>query len=220
METLPDKTEEFRKLLSNKSPEVFKRRLWEAVKAYNPDSVILRYLRARKFDVDNGVTMLVSAVNWRDEIRIEETVNSCGESVGLKKSPTKDEKDFMAQYRSGKSYVRGTDKDNHPVYVIKVKLHDPNAQSAQTMESYVLHNIESIRLLVREPYDKACLIFDLSGFGLRNMDFHLVKFLVQVFEARYPETLGLVLVHNAPFIFWGTFSLFVRLLGDHLTFWV
>jgi hypothetical protein len=46
-------------------------------------------------------------------------------------------------------------------------------------------------------------VFDLTGFGLGNMDFHVVKFIVQVFEARYPETLGAVLVHNAPFVFWG-----------------
>ncbi|KAF4119941.1 SEC14 [Geosmithia morbida] len=206
IDTAPDRIEEYRKIMTSKSPQVFKKRFWESIKAYNPDSIILRFLRARKWDVGNATTMLVSAINWRDEIRIEETIINRGESVMFETSHTQCVKDFVAQYKSGKSYVRGTDKDLHPVYVIKVKLHDPHAQSSQTMESYVLHNIESIRLLVREPNDKACLIFDLTGFGLRNMDFHLVKFMIQVFESRYPETLGLVLVHNAPFIFWGIWS--------------
>jgi hypothetical protein len=71
------------------------------------------------------------------------------------------------------------------------------------MEAYVLHNIESLRIGAREPDDKACLLFDMTGFGMRNMDFHLTRFIVEVFEARYPETLGRVLVHNAPFVFWG-----------------
>lgn len=200
---VPDKTEVFRKLLTNKSPDHFRRRLWEAVKADNPDALVLRFLRARKWDIEKSISMLVSAVNWRSDMRLQEDVVIVGESVALKDAPTKDDKDFLEQYRSGKSFVRGTDNNHHPVYVVKVKLHNPNAQSSKCMENYVLHNIESIRLLVREPNDKATLIFDLSGFGLKNMDFHVVKFILEVFEARYPETLALVLVHNAPFVFWG-----------------
>jgi hypothetical protein len=71
------------------------------------------------------------------------------------------------------------------------------------MESYALHNIETLRIMAKGTHDRACLLFDLTGFGLRNMDFQLVKFLMQIFEARYPETLEVILVHNAPFVFWG-----------------
>jgi hypothetical protein len=42
---------------------------------------------------------------------------------------------------------------------------------------------------------------------LRNVDLHVFKFLTTVFEARYPETLGVVLIHNAPFVFWGKLKL-------------
>lgn len=59
--------------------------------------------------------------------------------------------------------------------------------------------------MVKPPGDKACLLFDMTGFSLRNVDFHMVKFLAEVFEARYPETLGLTLIHKAPFAFWGSF---------------
>jgi hypothetical protein len=30
-----------------------------------------------------------------------------------------------------------------------------------------------------------------------------VKFIIQCFEANYPETLGLLLIHNAPWVFSG-----------------
>lgn len=43
----------------------------------------------------------------------------------------------------------------------------------------------------------------MTGFVVKNMDHHVVTFLVSVFEARYPETLGVVLIHNAPWVFWG-----------------
>ncbi|KAF5667220.1 phosphatidylinositol transferase [Fusarium heterosporum] len=201
-----DKTADFQQSLKNKSPEHFKRSLWESLLADHPDTSILRFLRARDWDVPKAVDMFVSSINWRDERQVQKTIIEEGEAVGLKKSLSVDEQAFMTQYRSGKSYVRGTDLENRPVYVIKVRLHDPHKQTAEAMETYVLHNIETLRMMAREPKDKVCLIFDLTGFGLRNMDFHVVKFLVDILETRYPETLGVVLVHNAPFVFWGVWT--------------
>jgi len=186
--------------------EKFRQSFWEFVLAEHPDALVLRFLRARKWDVPKAMAMLVSAVNWRVQRNISQTIIRTGESVGLKPADeqTEDEKGFIAQYRSGKSYVRSADRENRLVYIIRVKYHDPRAQSGDSMESYVLHNIESLRILLKPPNYKCCLIFDLTNFGLKNMDFHVVKFLVTVFEARYPETLGVVLIHNAPFVFWGT----------------
>ncbi|KAF4450381.1 hypothetical protein F53441_6505 [Fusarium austroafricanum] len=201
-----DHTDEFVHHLNNSSPDHFSKNLWESMMADHPDTVVLRFLRARDWDVQKAVEMFVSALNWRDERQIQKTIVGGGEAVALQKSLTTDEEAFMAQYRSGKSYVRGTDNDDKPVYVIKVKLHDPSKQTAEAMEEYVLHNIETLRIMAREPNDKVCLIFDLTGFGLRNMDFHVVKFLVDILEKRYPETLNVVLVHNAPFVFWGVWT--------------
>ncbi|RSM05112.1 hypothetical protein CDV31_009746 [Fusarium ambrosium] len=202
----PDRTHEFQQHLKDKSLESFSRLFWGMILADHPDATVLRFLRARNWDVLKAVNMLVSAINWRGERRVDEAIVAEGESVGLKKKLTADEEAFIMQYRSGKSYVRGTDKDGHPIYIIRVRLHDPHKQSPSAMETYVLHNIETLRMMAREAHDKVCLIFDLSGFGLRNMDFHVVKFLVEILEARYPETLASVLVHNAPFVFWGIWS--------------
>lgn len=201
--SVPDRTEEFRQHLADTTPEGFAKNLLVTFRAEHPDGLVLRFLRARKFDVEKAVIMMISAINWRDERRIDTELVFTGESVGLKENPSMDDKGFIQQYRSGKSYVRGTDKGGRPVYIIRARLHDPALQSPEAMETYILHNIESIRVLVKAPYDQVCLIFDLTGFGLKNMDFHVVKFLLQVFEARYPETLGVVLIHNAPFVFSG-----------------
>ncbi|KAJ4303886.1 hypothetical protein N0V88_001484 [Collariella sp. IMI 366227] len=203
----PDRTHIFHEHLNDKCPHGFRQRLWSFILADHPDVLVLRFLRARKWDVEKAVAMLVSALNWRHERRLEDHIIRKGDSIGLAKEQSDDEKSFMAQYHSGKAYVRGVDKERRPVFIIKVRLHDPKLQSPESMEMFVLHNIETIRTMIRHPSEKACLIFDLTGFGLKNMDFHVVKFLVQVFEARYPEYLGVVLVHNAPFIFWGIWKM-------------
>ncbi|KAF5025486.1 hypothetical protein F66182_2391 [Fusarium sp. NRRL 66182] len=185
----PNHADDFLGHLEPKSRAEFTKNLWDSILIDHPDTAILRFLRARKWDVGKASVII-----------------GAGESVALKDTLTADEEAFMMQYRSGKSYVRGTDNDNRPIHVVKARLHDSRKQSAEAMETYVLHNIETIRIMAREPNDKVCLIFDLGGFGLRNMDFHVVKFLIQILETRYPETLGIVLVHNAPLVFWGVWS--------------
>jgi hypothetical protein len=205
---VPDESEELLQHLSDRSLDNFRVNFWRFVLGDHPDAVVLRFLRARKWDVRQAMVMLVSALNWREEIGIDETIIRDGESVILKDSPSKKDQEFMMQYRSGKAYTRGLDRQDRPVFVIKVRLHDPTKQSPEAMERFILHSIESLKLMVRDPRDRACLLFDLTGFGLANMDFHVVKYLAQVFEARYPETLGAILVHNAPFVFWGRTSPF------------
>ncbi|KAG5930564.1 hypothetical protein E4U42_006652 [Claviceps africana] len=47
----------------------------------------------------------------------------------------------------------------------------------------------------------------MTGFTLANMDYSPVKFMIQCFEANYPESLGVVLVHNAPWVFQGIWKI-------------
>ncbi|KAI9146802.1 CRAL-TRIO domain-containing protein C3H8.02 [Paramyrothecium foliicola] len=208
----PDRSVVFQTQLSDKSPQRLRSLLWSFIAQEHPDVLVLRFLRARKWDVEMAVSMLVSAVDWRGTMRIDEEIIKVGEGVALKPSMTVDEKDFMEQYRSGKSYVRGSDNDKQAIYIVKVRLHEPSAQSPQSMEKYVLHTVESLRVLRRFPFDKACLLFDMTGLSLRNVDLHVVRFLIEVFEARYPETLAVVCVHNAPFIFWGLWRIIKPLM--------
>lgn len=52
---------------------------WGLVGTDNPDSTLLRFLRARKWDLDASYNMLVNTLNWRLEMRTNEIV-SLGET--------------------------------------------------------------------------------------------------------------------------------------------
>ena len=41
----------------------------------------------------------------------------------------------------------------------------------------------------------------MNGFGMANMDYTPVKFMIKCFEANYPESLGSVLVYKSPWVF-------------------
>ena len=47
----------------------------------------------------------------------------------------------------------------------------------------------------------------MTSFTLSNMDYAPVKFMIKIFEANYPESLGAVLVHKAPWVFQGIWSM-------------
>ncbi|KAF9341931.1 hypothetical protein BGZ91_009372 [Linnemannia elongata] len=175
--------------------------LWNNILGDHPDSLLLRFLRARKWNVTNGLTMILKAFKWRLEDDIEEV-----------KSKSEDELDakyrgFRLQMEMGKSFVHGTDKLGRPVVYINVRMHKPSEQDPKALEKFTIYVMETGRLMIQPPVETACLIFDMTGFSLANMDYNFVKFLVQCFEAYYPESLGVLVIHKAPFVFWGVWKI-------------
>merc|ERR1711948_153025 len=66
----------------------------------------------------------------------------------------------------------------------------------------ILYNMETaIEAGERRGVEQICLVFDLSGFGPRNMDYEVVRRLIQLLADYYPERLGQILLLNAPAIF-------------------
>lgn len=61
--------------------------------------------------------------------------------------------------------------------------------------------METARLFCGHPMDNACIVFNLENFTLANMDYDFVKFLITCLESYYPETLGLCIIHKAPWVF-------------------
>ncbi|KAF9120480.1 hypothetical protein BGW39_011332 [Mortierella sp. 14UC] len=183
------------------SVEQLRPALWNNILGDHPDSLLLRFLRARKWNVTNGMTMILKAFKWRLEDDIEEV-----------KSKSEDELDakyrgFRLQMEMGKSYVHGNDKEGRPVVYINVRLHKSADQDAKALEKFTIYVMEVGRLMIQPPVETACLVFDMTGFGLANMDYNFVKFLVQCFEAYYPESLGILVIHKAPMVFWGVWKI-------------
>ncbi|KAI0452205.1 CRAL-TRIO domain-containing protein [Xylaria acuta] len=206
---------------------------WLAMlKQENPDALLLRFLRARKWDVSAAFSMLRAALDWRrDEMRVDEEVLPKGEpwckhremvgegegKEGKEGKETKDAREFLEQFRMGKVYLRGVDRHGRPVGYVHVALHNPAKQSQQTIEKLVVHFIETARTLFTPTEtgksEAFCVVFDLSGFSLSNMEWQPARFVIRAFEANYPECLGTMIIHNAPWVFSGVWKI-VRALLD------
>lgn len=83
--------------------------LWNNVLGDHPDSMVLRFLRARKWHVGNGLLMLLNAFKWRLEQDVE-NVKTLGDNELDAKYPK-----FREQLQVGKFYIHGTDRKGQPV---------------------------------------------------------------------------------------------------------
>lgn len=206
-------TKEFHDALANMSPELLRTTFWSMVKHDHPDALLLRFLRARKWDVEKALVMMVSTMRWRVNVDVDDDIMKNGELGMMEDANSSDATkkklghDFLAQMRLGKSFLHGLDKSGRPMCFVRVRLHRQGEQSEESLERYTIFVIESARMVLSPPVDTACVVFDMTGFSMANMDYAPVKFMIKCFEANYPESLGVVLVHKAPWVFQGIWKI-------------
>ncbi|KAK0649509.1 CRAL-TRIO domain-containing protein [Cercophora newfieldiana] len=204
-------TQHFYDTLASMTPESIRATIWSMVKHDHPDALLLRFLRARKWDVEKALVMMISTMAWRaNEMKVDEDIMRNGDAAAAEaeKNATDPAQkrlghDFLQQARIGKSFIHGVDKTGRPVCYVRCRLHKQGEQVEESLERYTVYVIETCRYLLQPPVDTATIVFDMTGFSLANMDYTPVKFMIKCFEANYPESLGAVLVHKAPWVFQG-----------------
>lgn len=155
-------TKEFHKVLASQSPTDLRAWFWSMVKHDNPDGLLLRFLRARKWNVQNALIMLISTMHWRgEEMHVDDDIMRSGEGGAVEDSNSsnaavkKEGNDFLTQTRLGKSFLHGTDKEGRPMCFVNVRLHKQGEQSESSLERYTVFTIETARLLLASNVDTA-----------------------------------------------------------------
>lgn len=156
--------------LSTQSPEFLRQTIWSMVKHDHPDALALRFLRARKWDVEKALIMFISTINWRaTDMKVDEDIMRNGEAAALAAENGSDPAaktlghDFLAQMRMGKSYLHGCDKQGRPICVVRVRLHKAGEQVEESLERYTVYLIETTRMLLNPPVDTAVSLRLFSG---------------------------------------------------------
>lgn len=76
-------TKEFKDAILTSSPQEIHDTFWRMVKADHPDSLFLRFLRARKWDVNRAIVMLVATMRWRSkELDVRVQLRVFGNGIG------------------------------------------------------------------------------------------------------------------------------------------
>uniref|UniRef100_A0A8C9SJT5 SEC14 like lipid binding 1 n=1 Tax=Scleropages formosus TaxID=113540 RepID=A0A8C9SJT5_SCLFO len=165
------------------------------------DEHILRFLRARDFNMDKAREILCQSLTWRKQHQVDyllETWNS---------------PQVLQDYYTGGWHHH--DKDGRPLYILRLGQMDTKGLVRALGEESLLRHVLSIneeglrrceentKVFGRPISCWTCLV-DLEGLNMRHLWRPGVKALlriIEVVEANYPETLGRLLILRAPRVF-------------------
>jgi len=173
------------------------------------DAALLKFLRARKFDLAAAKEMLLSAEQWRKDFGVDDIMKNF---------------DFNEKAEVDKYYPQfyhKTDKEGRPVYVERLGLLDIGKLYSVTTaerqlkrlvyeyEKFIHERLPACSEAVGYPVETSCTILDLNGVSLTN--FYRVKdFVMQaasIGQDRYPETMGKFYIVGAPWAFSAVWSM-------------
>jgi len=178
---------------------------------------LLRFLRARKFDVQLAKKMFVDTEKWRKEfagIGVDELVK------------TFDYKEKPKVFEYYPQYYHKTDKDGRPVYIEQLGKVDLTALHKITSEERMLQNLVVEYEKLASPrlpassrksgtlLETSCSIIDAKGVGISQVPsvYGYLGKVSAISQNYYPERLGKLYIINAPWGFSGAFSVIKKFL--------
>ncbi|XP_017781925.1 PREDICTED: SEC14-like protein 2 [Nicrophorus vespilloides] len=188
----------------------FRHNVKDLIKPKHNDAFLLRWLRARSWNVEAAEKMFRESMNWRQQWEVDD---------GLK---TWVPPEVITKYVA--SGICGFDKDDFPIYIVPIQGVDIvgllHSVSRQDLIRYTIQLLEKLLDLAAEKNGTECvLIFDLENFNLRPYTWRpateVVISLLQMYAANYPEILRVCYIINAPRVFSIAYSVIKRFIDEY-----
>ena len=158
---------------------------WQAhFQEFCSDACLLRYLRARSWNVQHALEALVDTLQWRYEYRPHRI----------------DPESLRDESSTGKEYINGFDRYGRPI--LYFRNHRENTKNYDSQIRLLVLNLETAIRLMPAGVEKVVLIFDFSQFSPScSPPMHINKQFLSLLSAHYPERLGAWYACNAPWYF-------------------
>ncbi|XP_059067006.1 uncharacterized protein LOC131075952 isoform X1 [Cryptomeria japonica] len=155
------------------------------------DATVMRFLRARDFNVQKASQFFLKYLNWRRAF------------VPLGYIP---ESEVCNELEKKKIFIQGFDKQGHPIGVILAARHNSD-RDLEEFKRLVVYGFDKICACLPSEQEKFTIIADLEGWGYKNTDIRAYLAALEIMQNFYPERLGKVLMIHVPYLFWAAWKI-------------